>query len=274
MPKRKLPAGSGQSARRPGKASAGATRKVSVKKKQPGSYTWINRLLILAGVGVVLVALVKAAVWLHGIPVERIVVTGKLEHTRKVALQEMVQPELVGGFLSADLQRIAQQLESLPWVYEVAVRRQWPSALTIHVVEQLPIARWGKSGFLNHEGVVFHSSRDGDAGVLPLLTGPDGTERKLIGDYQLVSETLLPLGLSVESLTVDNRGQLRASLAEGIEIIFGDVELVDRLNRFVALYRVSLVEQKALIRRVDLRYQNGLAVAFESPSEKTGLAKI
>ena len=89
------------------------------------------------GVGVVLTALANAAVWLHGIPVERIVLTGKLERTRKIALQDMVQPELVGGFLSADLQRIQEQLESLPWVYEVAVRRQWPSALTIHVVEQL-----------------------------------------------------------------------------------------------------------------------------------------
>jgi cell division protein FtsQ len=274
MPKRKLPAGSQQPARRPGKSSAGATRKVAAKEKLSGSHTWINRLLILVGVGVVLTALANAAVWLHGIPVERIVVTGKLERTRKIALQDMVQPELVGGFLSADLQRIREQLESLPWVYEVAVRRQWPSALTIHVVEQLPIARWGKRGYLNHEGEVFQSSLESEAGVLPLLTGPDGTQRKLIGDYQLVSDTLLPLSLSVESLTVDSRGQLRVFLAEGIEILFGDVELVDRLNRFVALYRVSQVEQKALIRRVDLRYQNGLAVAFEALPEKTELAKI
>ncbi|MEH6580418.1 MAG: cell division protein FtsQ/DivIB [Halioglobus sp.] len=253
------------------KSGNGATRKTAVEKKQPRSFAWVNRLLILLGVGVVLMALVKAAVVLHAIPVERIVVMGKLENTQTVALQDMVQPALVGGFLSADLQRIQAQLESLPWVYEASVRRQWPSALEIHVVEQLPIARWGEDGFLNHEGEVFHSTRATDPNSLPMLTGPLGSEQRLIAKYQVISEMLHPEGLTVDALAVDDRGQLRTTLVGGIAIDLGDEKLIERLERFVSLYRVGLVQRKADIRRVDMRYASGIAVAFNELPEVAGL---
>jgi cell division protein FtsQ len=243
----------------------GATRKSDREVKQPRSFAWLNRLIILAGVGAVLVALVKAAVVLHEIPVERIVVTGKLERTQTAALQEMVQPALIGGFLSADLKRIQTQLESLPWVYEASVKRAWPSALEIHVLEQLPIARWGESSYLNHAGEVFHSTSANNPGSLPMLTGPEGSEQGLIETYQLLTEILRPLQLSVEELSVDTRGQVRAILDGGIEVIFGEGNLSDRLDRFVALYDSSLMARKAEILRVDIRYQSGIAVAFREP---------
>ena len=88
----------------------------------------------------------QAWIKLQSIPVQQISVTGELEHTQREVVQEMIQPSLVGGFLGADLQSIRQQLEGLPWVYEATVRRKWPAALEIHVVEQLPIARWGEAG--------------------------------------------------------------------------------------------------------------------------------
>jgi cell division protein FtsQ len=253
------------------KLEHGATRKIALEQKQPRSFAWLNRLLILLGVGIVLVATVKAALVLHAIPVERIVVTGKLEHTQTLALQDMVQPALVGGFLSADLQRIREQLESLPWVYEAFVKRQWPNALEIHVVEQLPIARWGEDAFLNHEGAVFQSTSAENGGSLPRLTGPSGTEQKLIGNYQLITESLLPAELTVEGLVVDERGQLRITLAGGMEVIFGDQDLLARLDRFVALYRADLAGQKADVRRVDMRYESGIAVAFNEPPEVAGI---
>ena len=116
----------------------------AVAKPRRMSSAWLNRLLVLAGVGVVLAAAVQAYMALERIPVQRISVTGELEHTRSEVVQEMVQPALSGGFLNADLQLIRQELEALPWIYEGNVRRKWPNALEIHVIEQLPIARWGR----------------------------------------------------------------------------------------------------------------------------------
>ncbi len=261
---------SGQAARKR-KSANGATRKTSVEKRSPPSFVWVNRLFVILGLGVVCAALVKAALVLNAIPVERIVVTGKLEHTQKLALQEMVQPALVGGFLGADLGRIQGQLELLPWVYQAVVRRQWPSALEIHVVEQLPIARWGGSSFLNHEGELFHPSGESSWDSLPVLTGVDGQEQELIKAYQFISDSLRPLALAVSELVSNDRGQLRAVLSSGTELLLGSRELSERLDRFTTLYHASGETISTEFERVDLRYHSGLAVVFREPPAVAGL---
>ncbi|MFV0278941.1 MAG: cell division protein FtsQ/DivIB, partial [Parahaliea sp.] len=139
-----------------GAARRGATRKPvrAPRERQPWNFNWLNRLLILLAGGAVLAACVQAYVYLRAIPVEQVLVNGKLRHTQSSAVQKMVQSALVGGFLSADLGQVRSQLEALPWIYQASVRRRWPNTLKIDVVEQLPIARWGEGGFLNHEGQV------------------------------------------------------------------------------------------------------------------------
>ena len=249
----------------------GATRKTLVQERRPRSFNWLNRFFIVLGLGVVCAASVKAALVLNAIPVERIVVTGKLEYTQKVALQEMVQPVLVGGFLGADLSLIQNQLEQLPWVYQAIVRRQWPNALEIHVVEQLPIARWGQSSFLNHEGEAFHPSGESRWDSLPVLKGVEGQEQELINAYQFISETLRPLELTVSELTANDRGQLRAVLSGETELLLGSTDLSERLARFIALYQSAGEAAHPKMERVDLRYQSGLAVVFSEPPVVAGL---
>ena len=254
------------------KPSQGATRNTRESVRRPrASSVWFNRVLILAGAGVVLLAAAQAYITLQSIPVQRISVTGELEHTQTEVVQEMVQPALAGGFLNADLQHIRRQLEGLPWIYEATVRRKWPNALEIHVVEQLPIARWGHDGFLNHEGEVFHSTRIGEWQSLPLLQGPEGTARELVANYQRLVELLAPLGLAVTQLAVDERGQVEAVLAGGMQLIVGSDEFLERMHRFVAIYRTELAARAEDVERVDLRYESGIAVAFSDSSQMAGL---
>jgi cell division protein FtsQ len=256
-------------AKRPGRRPAhGATRNtVAVEKAPRQSSVWLNRLLILLGASVVLIAAAKAFITVQSLPVQRISVTGELEHTQAQAVQDMVQPGLAGGFLNADLHQIQHQLEGLPWIYEATVRRKWPNALEIHVVEELPIARWGQDGFLNHEGEVFHSDKSGDWESLPLLKGPEGSAQSLMAKYQRLVEILAPLDLSVEQLAVDERGQMEAVLAEGMQLNLGGEDFLGRMHRFVGIYRSELAARRADVARVDLRYESGVAVAFREPSQ-------
>jgi cell division protein FtsQ len=254
------------------RASQGATRNTVVAAKSAGklggqSSVWLNRLLILLGAAVVLTAGVKSFITVQSLPVQRISVTGELEHTQAQAVQDMVQPGLVGGFLSADLQQIRRQLEGLPWIYEASVRRKWPNALEIHVVEELPIARWGQDGFLNHEGGVFHSDKDGDWEALPRLQGPKGSAQSLVEKYQRLVEILAPLELAVEQLAVDERGQLEAVLAGGMQLSLGSDDFLERMHRFKGIYRTELAARRTEVARVDLRYESGVAVAFKEPTE-------
>ncbi len=254
------------------RAPQGATRNTVAAEKSAGkangqSSVWLNRLLILLGAAVVLTAAIKAFVTVQSLPVQRISVTGELEHTQAQAVQDMVQPGLVGGFLSADLQQIQRQLEGLPWIYEASVRRKWPNALEIHVVEELPIARWGEDGFLNHEGGLFHSDKDGDWESLPKLQGPKGSAKALVEKYQRLVEILAPLNLAVEQLAMDERGQLEAVLAGGMQVSLGSSDFLERMRRFNEIYRTELSARQGEVARVDLRYESGIAVAFKEPTE-------
>ncbi len=258
-----MQAGGGRSPRARAK---GATRKEKqVQRPTRNLSAWFNRIIILAGAGVVVAAGLQAFITLRSLPVTQISVTGKLEHTRKEEVQQMIQPALSGGFLSADLGLIRQQLQGLPWIYEVTVRRRWPSSLEIHVVEQLPIARWGEAGFLNHQAEVFQTRREGNWDDLPLLSGPEGAARTLMANYQRLEELLLPLGLEVVELSLDERGQVSATLQGGVYVLLGRDEFVERVQRLVALYRGELAGRHDEVARVDLRYENGLAVAFREP---------
>jgi cell division protein FtsQ len=252
-----------------GRAARGATRKVAAKKRPRRVAAWFNRVLILSALAIVTVVTSRGYIALQEIPVQRVTVTGKLAHTQKETVQHMVQPALVGGFLRADLQRIRDQLEDLPWIYRAAVRRQWPNVVAIHVVEQLPIARWGQSGFLNHEGELFHSDREGDWASLPLLQGPAGTARTLMGTYRRMTQMLTPLGLKVDELRVDERGQIEARLPGKMQLLLGGSDFRERMQRFVMLYRKELAQRD--IERIDLRYHSGVAVAFREPSLVAGL---
>lgn len=241
------------------RAKTGEENKVAIPS------VWLNRLLIMLGATVVLTACIKAFVSVQSLPVQRISVTGELEHTQAQLVQDMVQPGLVGGFLNADLQQIQRQLEGLPWIYEATVRRKWPNALEIHVVEELPIARWGEDGFLNHEGGVFRSDKEGEWEALPRLRGPGDSAQSLVQKYQRLVEILAPLNLAVEQLSEDERGQLEVVLAGGMQLNLGSDKFLQRMHRFVGIYRSELSARQGEVARVDMRYENGIAVAFKEP---------
>ena len=252
-------------------ATKGATRRGAKDKTPRSPSVWWGRLLVLAAVALVSAAGMHAWVTLKSLPVQRITVTGALEHTQAEAVQDMVQSSLSGGFLNADLQRMRRQLEGLPWVYQATVRRRWPSSLEIHVVEQLPSARWGAHGFLNHEGLVFRSDKQGNWESLPLLTGPEGSAPALMARYLRLVEMLAPLDLSVTQLRVDARGQIDAELAGGMRVVIGSEHFFDRMQRFALIYRRELAARADEIESVDLRYATGVAVAFRDTSQVAGL---
>ena len=160
------------------------------------------------------------------------------------------------------------QLEELPWIYQATVQRRWPNALEIHVVEQLPIARWSDNGFLNHEGEVFQSASSQDWQGLPRLQGPEGSAKALVAGYQRIVEILAPLHLRVAQLTVDERGQVEVVLEGGMQLLLGSEDFLERMHRFVAIYRAELAGRAAEVERVDLRYETGIAVAFTEESSR------
>ncbi|MFV8818254.1 cell division protein FtsQ/DivIB [Haliea sp. E17] len=249
----------------------GATRKAAGSEKGGPSrsrFRWLERIMILLGAGVVLAGALKGWIALESLPVQQITVTGELEHIRTNAIREMVEPQLVHGFIGTDLAELSQQLEALPWVYTASVRRVWPNSLEIHIDEQLPIARWGDNGFLNHQGQIFRPSNAARWESLPLLQGPDSGAPALMRTYQRLVDLLAPLGLGVKELVVDERGEVEAQLQGGQRLLIGGQDFLERIQRFGSVYRAELAEQMPRVERIDLRYAHGVAVAFAAPVEE------
>ena len=209
---------------------------------------------------------------LRGLPVERIVVAGKLEHLRQQSLRDSLATELGDGLLFLDLRALRETLEALPWVYRAELRRRFPDTLEVHVVEQVPIARWGSGAFLNHEARVIDVTDAERWSDLPRLRGPEGSEARLMARYRTLRDELASLMLTPVALEEDDFGQLRARLDNGVDLQFGDRDFSARLQRFTHLWRRELDGSSRLISRVDLRYEAGVAVAVEPPEQIAGLA--
>ncbi|MFB1011102.1 MAG: cell division protein FtsQ/DivIB [Thiopseudomonas sp.] len=198
-------------------------------------------------------------------PISQVLVEGKLGEVaahNRVELQQQLEAFGEIRFFSADLAAMQQALEALPWVDQARISRIWPGQLKVEVVEQQPIARWGESQWLNSRGQVFRGITSAPAGEMPSLLGPDGSEARVMQQYWNLTRILRPLGYSIARLELRARGSWFVTTSDGLELWLGRDEILEKMRRFTAIYERELKEQIKQVARVDLRYANGLAVAW------------
>jgi len=75
----------------------------------------------------------------------------------------------------------------------------------------------------------------------------------------------------VTQLQVDQRGQVEVVLRGGMHLLLGSEDFLERMHRFVALYRTQLAPRADEVERVDLRYETGVAVAYTESSQVAGI---
>ena len=228
-----------------------------------------NRLLLLSAALGFVYGVEKLGERLDGIPVERVVFAGDLHHVNREVLVERVTSHLAVGYLGLDLPAIQAELEQEPWVYRAVVERLWPRELKITIVEETPIAVWGRGGLLNHRGRIFEPE-EGRAyrGDLPVLDGPEGSALEMMRQYRLMSQLLGDENLQLNTLEMSARGSWTARIENDVELVLGRQEPLEKLRRFLWVYRQSLAADFAKVARVDMRYVNGLAVAGAEQQNK------
>ncbi|WP_145031537.1 cell division protein FtsQ [Pantoea ananatis] len=201
------------------------------------------------------------------LPLSKLVVTGQLHYTThddiRQAILSLGSP---GTFMSQDVNVIQQQIERLPWIKQVSVRKQWPDELKIHLVEFTPLARWNDSHMVDSDGVSFsvpanHMGKE----TLPMLYGPEGSEKEVLAGYHSMDDVLKArkFTLKVASMTARRSWQLVTS--DDVRIELGRTDTMKRLNRFIELYPVLLQQgqnEHKRINSVDLRYDSGASVGW------------
>ena len=219
----------------------------------------VTLLLLVAALGL---AFWQGWRWLADMPVERVVFEGDIRHSDRNSLVNAVNRELPAGFLGLDLQQLRQTLEQQDWVYQVSIRRQWPKTLVVQVREETPIARWGQGGVLNHRGEIFNPGAAELDAALPLLSGPQQRAHEIMTVYQTLRDGMKTAGLGLTELSLTDRGSWLARTDNGIDIWLGRESPNRQLKRFLMVLEQQLQGRSDTIARVDMRYVNGVAVAF------------
>ena len=205
-------------------------------------------------------------------PIARVSVQGELSYISQQAVQERIAPYVSASFFTVDLAAMRGELEQMPWIAHAEVRRVWPDQVSIRLEEQLPVARWGTEALLNNQGQAFAPRELTHYENLPLLSGPKRAQQQVMQQYQVLSQMLRPLGFSITRLELREHGSWFLSTGQGVELLLGRDHLVEKIRRLSTIHDKVLKEQIANIARIDLRYANGLAVAWRTSVAPTAVA--
>jgi cell division protein FtsQ len=228
---------------------------------------WDNpRLLNLAagtlfGIALFVFAIVGLALLLSSplFPVSEIELTHSLGQTTREEIEAAARAHLRGNFFAAAPAQVRAGLEQLPWVRRASVRRVWPDRLQVTLEEHVAFARWGERGLVNIYGERFNAATDAP---LPVLLGPDGTEREMAQRYARFADAVAPLGAKLERVLLTERRAWQLRLDSGLLIMLGrDADGAEaRLARFVEAHPATLGRIARRHEYVDLRYPNGFAL--------------
>ena len=196
-------------------------------------------------------------------PITKVSIEGDFKYLITQQLVGLVNGQINGGFITIDLQALQNVLHQHPWVAEVSIQRQWPTYLRINVTEEVPIARWGNDAFLNRLGDKLIIQDNSQLENLPLMTAEFGSSSEVMKQYQRLSDLLLPTGLKLSKLKLDRLGAWHVETSNGIQLILGRNKVGEKIRRLVLVWETDLGQQSSMIKTIDLRYPNGLAVSWK-----------
>ena len=202
-------------------------------------------------------------------PIEKVEIEGEFENILPDVFRKQVLAVIDGGYFSLDLKSMRVALLDLPWVDDVSVRRQWPSALNIKVTEKMPVAYWNDDALISNRGDVFKPDVINQQLALPKLNGPVGFHNKMWRFLVAIDKDFSLMEFDVIDLSLDDRRAWslrvlsRKELA-GIELKLGRDHVEERLARFVRVFSGRNSFNLTNTAVIDLRYPNGFAMKIKN----------
>ncbi|NHH86226.1 FtsQ-type POTRA domain-containing protein [Cobetia sp. cqz5-12] len=196
-------------------------------------------------------------------PIERVTIKGDFDHVSAAYLQRHIAPLIRGqSWLSVPLGEVRRRALAIDWLSEVSISRRWPDTLEFELFEQQPVAYWNDGELLNVRGDAFQAGPVTQLGNLPNLAGPEGSGSEVLAELDALQSQLGGLGLNVSQLRLEPRGAWRFQVNDSVWVMLGRNDREARLARFMAAWQRRLGDEASQIRYIDLRYPNGVAVAW------------
>lgn len=234
----------------------------------------------------VLLSLITLSWWLtqhfigqESAPVTSIIISGEMPYSKRSDIIAAIDNVDMGNFFQVDVNEVQKSVLTLPWVYSVAVRKQWPNELKIYVVDQRPVALWNGEFLINQQGNVFQANIDRINHYLPSFFGPEGSEALALENYINISSLLDFQSLAIDELVLSERFSWLLTLDDGVTLNLGREERVERVQRFMDVYPIIKAQLKVkknakkqlnqAVDYIDLRYDTGLAVGWKTIENTT-----
>ncbi len=234
----------------------------------------VGLVALIAGAGRILVRWVSESDWFE------------LREFRTVGVERVDPEKLIAplrgyrgsSLFRLDLAGLKGRLMAEPWVAEVSVRREYPDAVWIHIVERRPaaiVAGREIEAMVDDQGAVIsewpRGRTDGtaapsDPAPLPVLHGleprsfrkldPRARER-LASALDLIRQAPIPVGAGLH-LDVASDRELQVQW-EGYRVRFGPAPYSDSWRRFLSI-EGEIRRRHPVVREVDLRFGHRVIV--------------
>jgi len=204
--------------------------------------------------------------WVAERRVQTVRVKGAFRYIDPAAVENLVRDRLArdNTYFGIPMAEIRQAVASIPWVAEASVERRWPDRIEVEVREHRPVARWGNADFIDDRMNRFRVGSTQGFEHLPLLTGPDGQEQRLVKVLIDLDERFEVWGTRVAELRLTDRWSWSLRLESDVRIEFGRQEPAEALPGLLSLLPLLGKERMALLQSIDLRYPYGFAVVWKT----------
>ncbi|MGR8934631.1 MAG: cell division protein FtsQ/DivIB [Gammaproteobacteria bacterium] len=203
------------------------------------------------------------------VPIRHVRIEGRFRYLGHDEVKNALLPLVKIDFFSADMQAIHRAAEAIPWVEKAEVKRVWPDAVDIRIEEQAPVMRWGSKSLLNARGEPFSPVITGELQRLPLITGPQGYERRLLEIMLGLQQALAAQELELTAFYVTERRSWKLRLSDGLEIELGRQKPLKNFQRLLKVLPILGKEKIAAVAKIDMRYPNGFTVVWKPDTEIT-----
>ncbi|NKC16135.1 MAG: FtsQ-type POTRA domain-containing protein [Gammaproteobacteria bacterium] len=228
---------------------------------------------VILAEGPALARLTGLSAFLPRWPIEAVTVTGEMRQVSRDELTARIAATLSDDFFSVDVRAIRVVAAELPWIEEVAVRKIWPDKLHVQVRERQAVARWDSGGLIAADGTLFFPKHGHGIDVLPVLAGPDGTQRSAQRRLLELRSDLGAMGLTITRVVLDPHSGMNVWLNEELELVLGHDFSRPRLREMAMRIPAMLGDRLSRVARIDLRYANGFAVRWLAPGPSLAIGE-
>jgi len=236
------------------KRKATATPTSSFKWRK--SYNWVFLLVPITIAGYSLTRVDEI------LPIRTIQLAGSFEYLDQGEVEQAIQDYLGQGFFSLDIHQLQRKLHQQPWTDSVSVRRVWPDKIRVTITEKKPVARWDEQHLLSDKARVYRADTR-DFKHLPLVHAMNHRPEWVLTRFYALDARFNSVDERVLALRVDSRGALDVELINGLQIKLGRSDVERKIDRLIGIYTKQIVPRREQIKRLDLRYSNGFAVAWK-----------